>query len=57
MEEAEYCDRMGIVYQGRIEAEDSPEGLKDRFRSPTLPDPTLEDVFVGLVARSAEGRA
>ncbi|MCU0934522.1 MAG: ATP-binding cassette domain-containing protein [Gammaproteobacteria bacterium] len=57
MEEAEYCDRMGIVYEGRIEAEDSPEGLKDRFRSPGLPDPTLEDVFVGLVTRPAEARA
>ncbi len=57
MEEAEYCDRMGIVYAGRVEAEDSPEGLKDRFRSATLPDPTLEDVFVGLVSGRPDPRA
>jgi ABC-2 type transport system ATP-binding protein len=57
MEEAEYCDRIGIVYEGRIEAEDSPEGLKARYRSPSLPDPTLEDVFVGLVTRPTEAFA
>ena len=57
MEEAEYCDRMGIVYAGRVEAEDSPEGLKERFRSPALPDPTLEDVFVGLVSGRPDPRA
>ena len=48
---------MGIVYAGRVEAEDSPEGLKDRFRSATLPDPTLEDVFVGLVSGRPDPRA
>ena len=53
LEEAEYCDRIGIVYEGRIEAEDSPEALKARFRTPTLPDPSLEDVFVALVERQA----
>ena len=57
MEEAEYCDRMGVVYAGRVEAEDSPEGLKERFRSPALPDPTLEDVFVGLVSGRPDPRA
>jgi ABC-2 type transport system ATP-binding protein len=55
LEEAEYCDRVGIVYEGRIEAEDSPEGLKARFRSPELPDPSLEDVFVALVQGQSAG--
>jgi ABC-2 type transport system ATP-binding protein len=49
LEEAEYCDRVAIIHEGRVEAEDSPPGLKARFRSPERPDPSLEDVFVALV--------
>lgn len=50
LDEAEYCDRIGLVYQSRIIAEGSPEELKARTRCDELPDPTLEDAFVALVA-------
>ncbi|MBS0519251.1 MAG: ABC transporter ATP-binding protein [Proteobacteria bacterium] len=49
MDEAEYCDRLAIVYGGRMIALGSPDDLKRRFVSDALPDPTLEDAFVGLI--------
>lgn len=32
-DEAEYCDRVVLVYHGRLIAEGSPDDLKDRARS------------------------
>ncbi len=52
MEEAEYCDRIALVYAGRIIAEDSPDALKASVRTDQLVTPTLEDAFIELVARS-----
>ena len=51
MEEAEYCDRIGIIYRGRLVAEGTPDELKDAHRSTKLPEPTLEDAFVELITR------
>jgi len=51
MEEAEYCDRIGIIYQGRLVAVGTPEDLKNEHRSKDLPNPTLEDAFVDLIKR------
>jgi ABC-2 type transport system ATP-binding protein len=49
MEEAEYCDRVGIIYRGGLIAAGTPESLKESHRSDSLPDPTLEDAFVELI--------
>jgi ABC-2 type transport system ATP-binding protein len=49
MDEAEYCDRLGIVNQGRLVAVDTPAALRARVRTAELPDPTLEDAFIALV--------
>jgi len=49
MEEAEYCDRIGIIYRGQLVALGSPGDLRDQHRSDALPDPTLEDAFVDLI--------
>lgn len=49
LDEAEYCDRIGIVYRGRLIAVGSPEEIKASARSPEQPDPTLEDAFIALV--------
>ena len=51
MDEAEYCDRLGIVSQGRLAAVGTPGELRAGVQSPALPDPTLEDAFIALVAR------
>ncbi len=49
LDEAEYCDRIGLVYRGRVIAEGSPDELKDRVRSQENGEPTLEDAFIELV--------
>jgi len=49
MEEAEYCDRLVIMAQGRILADGTSEEMKARFHSDALPNPTMEDAFVALI--------
>jgi ABC-2 type transport system ATP-binding protein len=49
MEEAEYCDRIGLIWRGRKIAEGTPDELKSRVRSPQHPEPTLEDAFIALI--------
>ena len=43
MDEAEYCDRVSIMVDGRIEALDSPGNLKKKFKAETM-----NDVFLKL---------
>jgi ABC-2 type transport system ATP-binding protein len=52
MDEAEYCDRIAVIYQGRVIDSAPPDELKDSVRTETLPDPSLEDAFVELIRRS-----
>jgi drug efflux transport system ATP-binding protein len=49
MDEAEYCDRVALIYRGRMIALDTPEALQHRVRTEAIPNPTLEDAFIGLV--------
>ena len=52
MDEAEYCDRIGLVYRGRLIADGTPEELKQMVATDRSPEPTMEDAFVELVQRS-----
>lgn len=56
MDEAEYCDRIALVYRGQEIATGSPDGLKDRVRSDETPDPTLEDAFIALIEAFDAGK-
>jgi ABC-2 type transport system ATP-binding protein len=49
MDEAEYCDRVALIYRGVSIAVDTPEGLQARVRTLAKPDPTLEDAFIDLI--------
>lgn len=49
MDEAEYCDRIALIYQGHAIAEGSPDDLKESVRDGDRPEPTLEDAFIALV--------
>ena len=49
MTEAEYCDRVAIMAQGRLLALGSPAEIKSQARTPEAPDPTLEDAFIRLL--------
>ncbi len=51
MDEAEYCDRIGLVYRGQLIAVGPPDELKKVVASSTLPDPTMEDAFIALIER------
>ena len=54
MDEAEYCDRIGLVYRGKLIALDSPDTLKERARSSEHPNPTMEEAFIELINRFDE---
>jgi len=54
MDEAEYCDRLALMHQGRIIAEGSPDQIKASAATPGLPTPSLEDAFVELLRREAK---
>jgi ABC-2 type transport system ATP-binding protein len=49
MDEAEYCDRLVIMAQGKILAEGTSEQLKQACRDADHPDPTMEDAFIALI--------
>ena len=50
MDEVEQCDRIALMSRGRIVALDTPAGLKRDPRVRGIADPTLEDVFVAVIA-------
>ncbi|QIG49722.1 ABC transporter ATP-binding protein [Nordella sp. HKS 07] len=52
MDEAEYCDRISLIFRGKSIALGSPDDLKRRVTSPENPDPTMEDAFIALVEGS-----
>jgi ABC-2 type transport system ATP-binding protein len=56
MDEAEYCDRIGLVYRGRLIARGTPDDLKHQARTPVNSDPSMEDAFVELVQKQDGGR-
>ena len=49
MDEANYCDRLMIMAEGEVLAQGTPLEMKARFRSTSLPSPTMEDAFIGLI--------
>jgi ABC-2 type transport system ATP-binding protein len=53
MEEAEYCDRIGLIWRGRKIAEGTPDDLKASVRTAAHPEPTLEDAFIALIEGEA----
>jgi ABC-2 type transport system ATP-binding protein len=52
MDEAEYCDRVALMYRARIIALDTPDALKRQAAEDGHADPTMEDAFVRLVGKA-----
>ncbi len=50
MDEAEYCDRISIMVDGRIEAMDTPGALKDKFNAKSI-----DEVFLKLARPETAG--
>ena len=49
MDEAEYCDRIGLVYRGKLIASGTPDDLKALAADDEQPDPTMEQAFITLI--------
>jgi len=48
MDEAEYCDRLGVIYRGRLIALGAPDAIKAQHADGD--DASLEDAFVAMIA-------
>jgi len=53
MDEAEYCDRIALINQGKMVAVGTPDDLKARARTAEVPEPTMEEAFIALVQGAA----
>ncbi|MGD2128031.1 MAG: ATP-binding cassette domain-containing protein [Lysobacterales bacterium] len=49
MDEAEYCDRVALMFRSKIIALDSPDHLKRQAATEDVPDPTMEEAFIALI--------
>jgi len=49
MDEAEYCDRIGLVYRGKLIASGTPDALKAQAASDEESDATMEQAFITLI--------
>lgn len=57
MDEAEFCDRMALIYRGRMIALGTPDDLKASVASAGQPNPSMEDAFVQLILRANQQEA
>ena len=49
MDEAEYCNRLGLIYRGELIALGTPHELKTELAGEQGGTPTLEDVFIARI--------
>lgn len=49
MEEAEYCDRVALMYQAKVIALDTPDALKAKAQRTDTELPTMEQTFIELI--------
>ncbi|MEJ2470207.1 MAG: ATP-binding cassette domain-containing protein [Desulfuromonadales bacterium] len=49
LDEAEYCDRIGLIYRGQMISSGPPDDLKDQAATEERPDPTLEEAFIARI--------
>ena len=49
MDEAEYCDHLVLMSLGEILAFGSPQEIRARVKTAAMPDPIMEDAFIGLI--------
>ena len=54
MDEAEYCDRIGLVFRGKLIANGTPDELKEMVATAENPDPSMEEAFIELVTGKEE---
>ena len=57
MEEAEYCDRVVILADGRVLAQGTPAEVREHGRRHGSRVPTMEDAFIAIVEQAREQEA
>lgn len=56
MDEAEYCDRIGLIYRSKLIQMGTPDRLKELAVTKENPSPTLEDAFIKLIEEYELGK-
>lgn len=51
MDEAENCDRIALIYGGKVIKEGAPQYLKEQAKNAKMQHPTLEDAFIELIRK------
>ncbi len=51
MDEAQYCNRISLIYKGKSLITAPPETLKSLVKTDENPNPTMEDAFIELICR------
>jgi len=51
MDEAQFCDRISLIFKGKSLVTDTPSGLKSMVKTKENPNPTMEDAFIELILR------
>lgn len=54
MDEAEYCDRIALVYRSKLLTIGTPDELKEQAKTTQNSSPTLEDAFITLIQKYDE---
>jgi ABC-2 type transport system ATP-binding protein len=54
MDEAEYCDRIGLVYRSQLIKVGTPDALKEAVKTADHPYPSLENAFILLIQQYEE---
>lgn len=57
MDEAEYCDRIALIYRSKMITIGTPDELKEQAKTASNPTPTLEDAFIKLIQRYDEANS
>jgi ABC-2 type transport system ATP-binding protein len=55
MDEAEYCDRVALMYQAQVIAMDTPDALKALARNGQSDLPSMEETFIRLIESFDQG--
>jgi len=50
LDEAERCDRVALLYAGRLAELDAPAAIQARYRGSRDRDPSLEEVFIEIIS-------
>ncbi len=51
MDEAQYCDRISLIFKGKTLIVDTPDNLRHLVKTDKNPEPTMQEAFIELILR------